>query len=99
MIAKETWNETKFRIDNLIQPLNDFLVVVWLLMETLREKNLKVFAIMTWSLWNNRNSARHGGVCKRWKTIAWEAKKYVDEVRASIPIHNKGTPPGPMIKH
>ena len=26
-------------------------------------------------------------------------KKYEDKVRASIPIHYKGTPPGPMIKH
>ena len=99
MIAKETWNETKFKIDNLIQPLNNFLDMVWLLMETPKEKNWKVFAIMAWSLWNNKNLAHHGGVCKWWKTIAWEAKKYVDEMRASIPIHNKGILLGPMIKH
>ena len=28
MIAKETWNETKFKIDNLIQHPKDFLDMV-----------------------------------------------------------------------
>ena len=46
MIAKETWNETKFRIDNLIQPPKDFLDMVWLLMEAQGEKNWKGFAII-----------------------------------------------------
>ena len=72
--------------------------MVWLLMEAPGEKNWEGFAITTWSLWNNRNSARHWGVCKRGKTIAREAKKYKDEVHASIPVQRKGTPPTPRIK-
>ncbi|XP_023915574.1 uncharacterized protein LOC112027137 [Quercus suber] len=77
----------------------DFLDVVWLLMEAPGEKNWEGFAIMAWSLlWNNRNSAWHGGVCKRGKTIAGEAQKYEDEVRASMPVQRNGTPPAPRIK-
>lgn len=74
MIAKETWVETKFRLDNLIQPPKDFLDVVWLLMESLGEKNWEGFAITAWSLWNHRNSVQHRGVCKREKTIVGEAQ-------------------------
>ena len=47
---------------------------------------------MAWSLWNNRNAARHGGVYKRGKAIALEAQKYEDEVRASMLAHRNGIP-------
>lgn len=76
MIAKETWVETKFRLDNLIQPPKDFLDVVWLLMESLGEKNWEGFSITAWSLWNHRNLVWHGGFCKQEKTIVGEAQKY-----------------------
>ena len=39
LIAKETYVETKLRLDKLIQPPKDFLDVVWMLFESLGEMN------------------------------------------------------------
>ena len=67
VIAKETWAETKFRIDKLIHPPKEFLDVVWLLLESPGDMNWEAFAITAWDLWNNRNAVQHGEVCKRGK--------------------------------
>lgn len=68
-------------------------------METPGEKNWEEFAITTWGLWNNRNSVRHGGNYKRGKTIVWEARKYENEVRDSLPNQGSAAPPCPQRKH
>ena len=73
--------------------------MVWLLMEAQWEKHWEGFAVTAWSLWNNRNLARYGGVCKRGKTIAREAQKYEEEVRTSVPVQRNGKPSAPKIKH
>ena len=84
-IAREAWNETSLKPDNPSQSLKEFIDVVWLLMETLGEKNWEEFAIMAWLLWNNRNCVRHGGSHKSGKSIAWEARKYETKVHDSLP--------------
>nr|POF10147.1 hypothetical protein CFP56_77128 [Quercus suber] len=91
-IAREAWNETSLKLDSPSQSPKEFIDVVWLLMETLGEKNWEEFAIMAWLLWNNRNYVRHGGSCKSGMSIAWEARKYETEVRDSLPIQGKATP-------
>ena len=99
VIAKETWAETKFRLDKLIQPPKEFLDMVWLLLESPREMNWDAFAITAWGLWNNRKAVRHGEVCKRGKTIAGEAQKYELELCSAIPVRCIGASFAPRLKH
>ncbi|XP_050251532.1 uncharacterized protein LOC126698394 [Quercus robur] len=98
VIAKETWAETKFRIDKLIHPPKEFLDVVWLLLESPGDTNCEAFAITAWGLWNNRNAVRHGEVCKRGKTIAGEAQKYELEVCSARPVNLIGVSSAPRLK-
>ena len=53
---------------------------------------------MAWGMWNNRNTIRHGGVCKRGKTIEREAQKYELEVCTSIPVSCIGASFAPRLK-
>lgn len=54
---------------------------------------------MTQGLWNNRNFVRHGGNCKRGKTIVWEVRKYENEARDSLSNQGSAAPPTLQTKH
>ena len=98
VIAKETWAETKFRIDKLIHPPKEFLDVVWLLLESPGDTNWEAFAITAWGLWNNRNAVRHGEACKQGKIIAKEAQRYELEVCSARPASIAGVSSASSLK-
>lgn len=64
---------------NLPNSQKEFIDVVWFLRETQKVVNWDLFAITTWSLWNNRNSVKHEGRCKPAKQIAREALNLAKE--------------------
>lgn len=46
----------------------------------------ELFATTAWSLWNNRNTVRHGKIEKHAKAIVQEVAKYVEEFRKESPF-------------
>ena len=83
--AKDTWEALIVKNANQTPPLEEFIDVVWWLGDQLGVIDWKVFASITWSLWNNKNAVRHGGQGKQGRVISMEAQKYIKEFRAHLP--------------
>ena len=83
--AKDTWKELKIRNANQIPPLEAFIDVFWWLREHDGIGDWEVFATAAWGIWNNRNVIRHGGQGKQGRTIALDARRYVEEFLAHMP--------------
>lgn len=88
-IAKETWSGLGFNIDITPPTPRELFDVLWLLMDSSREKYWELFAIAAWCLWNNRNTVWHGRAGKLGKSITEEARKYQAEVWTALPSNGK----------
>lgn len=91
-IAKDAWElSSKLGNTNITPEL--FVDVFWLLQEDKNEKDWELIATVAWSLWNNRNTVRHGGQSKQGKAIATDARRYVDKFRVILPSNPFKPPP------
>ena len=80
-VATAMWSATKTKLHSLPEPHLNILDIVWEIKEHCLGVDWDLFAVTTWSLWNNRNLVRHGGQCKRPEVIVREVAEYLKEVR------------------
>ena len=80
-VAAAVWSATKTKLHSLPEPHLNILDIVWEIKEHCLGVDWDLFAVTTWSLWNNRNLVRHGGQCKRPEVIVREVAEYLKEVR------------------
>lgn len=59
----------------------EFVDIVWEIMVRFSMVDWELFAIIAWSLWNNRNKLRHGGRTKQFDQIVKEEVEYAKEVK------------------
>ena len=76
-VAAELWSGTKIKLPSLPEPHMDFLDIVWEIPENRPGVDWDLFAVTAWSLWNNRNSVRHGGQSNRHDVIIREVAEYL----------------------
>lgn len=69
-VAAEVWAETRIKLPSLAGQFLDFADIVWKIWKKNDEIDWPLFATTAWSLWNNRNSIRHGRKRKQTKVIA-----------------------------
>ena len=81
--AAEVWSATKLKLPFLLETHLEFLDIVWEIKERSTKVDWELFAIMVWSLWNNRNTIRHEGRGKIVAKIVRMAVEYAKEVRQS----------------
>lgn len=58
-VSLEVWGATRLKLPLIQNPPRDFIDIVWMIRKEKPEIDWDLFAIMTWSLWNHRNSVRH----------------------------------------
>ena len=99
--AEEVLSNTKLKLPFFQDPPRDFIDIVWVIYDTHPGINWELFAVIFWSLWNNRNKVCHGEQGKRHEIIVREAAAYLKEVqevkqpieRPSIPAKPPWIPP------
>ncbi|XP_075658874.1 uncharacterized protein LOC142628714 [Castanea sativa] len=99
--AKNVWSDTKIKLPLVPDSLGDFGNVMWEIMEARPTTDWVVFAVIAWSLWNNRNNVVHGGLCKGQEVLIKAVGEYVEEikqvmhpwVRMPPPIAGSWSPP------
>ncbi|XP_075665698.1 uncharacterized protein LOC142635428 [Castanea sativa] len=79
--AKEVWSGSKIKLPSLPGPVNEFLNVVWVLVEDCPNINWVIFAVTAWSFWNNRNTVTHGGRSKDMEGLIQSVASYVAEIK------------------
>ena len=79
--AEEVWSNTKLKLPFFQDPPRDFIDIVWAIYDTHPGINWELFAVIFWSLWNNRNKVCHGEQGKRHEIIVREAAAYLKEVQ------------------
>ena len=89
-VAVEVWKEAELGLLVLNQPIMDFMDVVWALKERKVDVDWDLFAIMTWLIWNNRNSFKYEGKCKEARRIAKEAHELGQEVQEAQTTSQRG---------
>ena len=67
----------------------EFLNLVWEVMESHPNINWVVFAVTTWSLWNNRNTVIHGGRCKGQEGLIKSVAAYVEDTKGEKVIQRR----------
>ena len=80
--AKEVWSGTKIKLPALLEPVNEFLNLVWEVVDSCPNVNWVLFAVTAWSLWNNRNSVIHGGHSKGKEGLIKLVAGYVEEIKS-----------------
>lgn len=80
-VALAVWCEAKAKLPSLPKPHLNILDIVGEIMVHYPGVDWDLFAVTSWSLWNNRNVVRHGGRWKRLEVNAREAAEYLMEVR------------------
>ena len=80
--AKEVWCGTKIKPPALLEPVNEFLNLVWEVVDSCTNVNWVLFAVTAWSLWNNRNSVIHGGNSEGKEGLIKSVAGYVEEVKS-----------------
>ena len=99
--AKEVWCGTKIKLLSLPELVNEFLNLVWVVVDSCTNVNWVLFAVTAWSLWNNRNSVIHGGNSKGKEGLIKSVAGYVEEIkrekisqgRAHLRVVQSWTPP------
>ena len=100
-VAGEVWSNTRLKLPSAVVTPRDFIDVVWEILSRRPEIDWELFAVIAWSLWNNRNLVRHGGKSKSLDLIVREVAAYTMEVRQikeaqnglASPIGQTWTPP------
>ncbi|KAL0004652.1 hypothetical protein SO802_012213 [Lithocarpus litseifolius] len=87
--AKEVWSGTKIKLPVLPEPVNEFLNLVWQVVDSCRNVNWVLFAVTAWSLWNNRNSVIHGGQSKRKEGLIKAVASYVEEIKCEKTLQRR----------
>ncbi|XP_075654672.1 uncharacterized protein LOC142624806 [Castanea sativa] len=77
--AKEVWSAMRLKLPSSPDSNLDFVDIVWEIMVRCPMVDWELFAIIAWSLWNNRNKLRHGGQTKQFDQIVKEAAEYAKE--------------------
>ena len=80
--AKEVWSGTKIKLPALLEPVNEFLNLVWEVVDSCPNVNWVLFAVTAWRLWNNRNSVIHGGHSKGKEGLIKLVAGYVEEIKS-----------------
>ena len=80
--AKEVWCETKITPPALPEPVNEFLNLVWEVVDSCTNVNWVLFTVIAWSLWNTRNFVIHGGNSKRKEGLIKSVVGYVEEIKS-----------------
>ena len=79
--AKEVWSRSKIKLPALPKPVNEFLNLVWVVVDSCPNVNWVLFAVTAWSLWNNRNTMIHGGQSKGKEGLIKSVAGYVEEIK------------------
>ena len=58
---EKVWCDTKIKLPLVPASTREFVDVMWEILEFRPSIDWVVFAVSTWSLWNNRNNVTHGG--------------------------------------
>ena len=74
--------ERKIKLPALLEPVNEFLNLVWEVVDSCPNVNWVLFAVIAWSLWNNRNSVIHGGHSKGKEGFIKLVAGYVEEIKS-----------------
>lgn len=85
-MAFEVWKEFEINFPRWNNTQCDFIKVYWKLRGEVSNIDWNVFAILVWSIWNNRNLLKHERTCKAAKTIVRDAKRYVEEFRQGTTV-------------
>ena len=62
--------------------MNEFLNLVWEVVDSCTNVNWVLFAVTAWSLWNNRNSIIHGGNSKGKEGLIKSLVGFVEEIKS-----------------
>ena len=87
--AKAVWRGTKIKLLALLEPVPEFLNLVWEVMDSHPNINWVFFAVTAWSLWNNRNTVIHGGRCKGQEGLIKSVAAYVEETKGEKVIQRR----------
>ena len=66
----------------LPEPANEFLNLVWEVVDSCTNVNWVFFVVTAWSLWNDRNSVIHGGNSKGKEGLIKSVVGYVEEIKS-----------------
>ncbi|XP_075655070.1 uncharacterized protein LOC142625269 [Castanea sativa] len=91
-LVGSVWGNTKIKLPIFEPSPREFIDIVWEIKAKKPEIDWELFAVTAWSLWNNRNSVRHGGRSKTAKVIVREVAAYADEVRIGSEGQVSSTP-------
>ncbi|KAK9985180.1 hypothetical protein SO802_034705 [Lithocarpus litseifolius] len=75
------WNGTKIKLPWMQEPLNEFIDIVWEIMESYPNVDWILFAVIAWSLWSNRNSVIHEGKSKGHEVLIRSVADFVEEIK------------------
>ena len=62
--------------------MNEFLNLVWEVVDSCTNVKWVLFTVTTWSLWNNRNFVIHGGNSKGKEGLINSVVGYVEEIKS-----------------
>ena len=79
--ANAVWSGTKIKLPWLQDPINDFVDIVWEIMNSHPQVDWTMFAVTAWNIWNNRNLVIHEGECKGNGVLIRVVADYVHEIK------------------
>ena len=79
--AKKVWSTTKIKLPWLPDPLRDFIDLVWVVMESHSNIDWVKFAVIAWSLCNNRNTIVNGGQGRGQEALTRFVTEFIDEFK------------------
>ncbi|XP_075636928.1 uncharacterized protein LOC142609204 [Castanea sativa] len=88
--AKEVWSGSKMKLPALPGPVNEFLNVVWVVVEVCPNIIWVLFAVTAWSLWNNRNTVTHGGRSKDKEGLIKSVASFVAGIKEEKTMQRRG---------
>ena len=79
--AKTVWSTTKIKLPWLPDPLRDFIDLVWVVMESHSNIDWVKFAVIAWSLCNNRNTIVNGGQGRGQEALTRFVTEFINEFK------------------
>ena len=80
-LALEVWGESRLKLPYIPNQMQEFIELVWEIIEKTPNIDWELFVVTAWSLWNYRNAVKYGGQGKNAVRITKEVFDYMKEFR------------------